>query len=139
MRWLQHLMFANSYFNYLKSLFFMGKKGINSNFFKANNKVILNINEKTISKTLQLWKETLKILRQCTYICWKYIHVIELEHARSLVGTSFHNILWCKKKIFRISPIYKRVHSPTFKPQILNPIKKNQNSHFLNFLSSPKA
>jgi len=45
------------------------KKGINSNFFKANNKVILNINEKTISKTLQLWKETLKIRRQRMYIC----------------------------------------------------------------------
>lgn len=117
-------MFANSDFNYLKSLFFMEKKGINSNLFKANNKVILNINEKTISKTLQLWKETLKIRRQRTYICWKYIHVIEFEHARSLVGTSFHNILWGKKKMFRISPIYKRVHSPTFKSQILNPIKK---------------
>lgn len=117
------------------------KKGINSNFFKVNNKVILNINEKTISKTLQLWKETLKIRRQRTYICWKYIHVIEFEHARSLVGTSFHNILWCKKKC---SGFLQSIREFTLqhlnpKSQILNPIKKNQNSHFLNFLSSPKA
>lgn len=76
----------------------MEKIRINSNFFKANNKVILSINEKTISKTFQLWKGTLKIRRQRMYICWKYIHVIEYEHARSLVGTSFHNILWGKKK-----------------------------------------
>ena len=134
-------MFANSDFNYLKSLFFMEKKGINSNFFKVNNKVILNINEKTISKTLQLWKETLKIRRQRTYICWKYIHVIEFEHARSLVGTSFHNILWCKKKCSGFLQTIREFTLQHLNPksQILNPIKKNQNSHFLNFLSSPKA
>lgn len=117
-------MFANSDFNYLKSLFFMGKKGINSNFFKANNKVILNINEKTISKTLQLWKETLKIIRQCTYICWKYIHVIEFEHARSLVGTSFHNILWGKEKCSGFLQSIREFTLQHLNPKSWIPLKK---------------
>lgn len=126
MRWFQHLMFANSDFNYLKSLFSMEKKGINSNFFKANNKVILNINEKTISKTLQLWKETLKIRRQRTYICWKYIHVIEFEHARSLVGTSFHNILWGKKNCSGFLQSIREFTLQHLNPKSWIPLKKSK-------------